>query len=112
MTDNSDKQHVLDFRDAVNMTARQISDWLDTEDSKRVGSKEEDASESVGHRSGKKIVKIIGKKPPAYTAEDFKHMAKVTAYVKRHLAQRPTGDVSETNWRYSLMNWGHDPVKK
>jgi len=29
----------------------------------------------------------------------------------RHLAQRPDGDVEHTRWRYSLMNWGHDPLK-
>lgn len=27
----------------------------------------------------------------------------------RHLAQRPIGDIGDTPWRYSLMNWGHDP---
>jgi hypothetical protein len=31
--------------------------------------------------------------------------------VHRHLAQRPSGDVRETRWRYSLMNWGHDPLE-
>jgi hypothetical protein len=31
--------------------------------------------------------------------------------VHRHLAQRPAGDVTDTKWRYSLMNWGHDPLK-
>jgi hypothetical protein len=38
-------------------------------------------------------------------------MRKVTGYVHRHLAQRPSGDVHGTTWRYSLMNWGHDPEK-
>jgi hypothetical protein len=38
-------------------------------------------------------------------------MRKVNGYVKRHLAQRPQGDIADTAWRYSLMNWGHDPDK-
>lgn len=38
-------------------------------------------------------------------------MRKVVGYVKRHLAQKPSGDVTDTAWRYSLMNWGHDPLK-
>ena len=38
-------------------------------------------------------------------------MRKVVGYVNRHTKQRPDGDVSETSWRYSLMNWGHDPLK-
>ena len=37
-------------------------------------------------------------------------MRKVVGYVHRHLAQRPGGDVRHTRWRWSLMNWGHDPL--
>ena len=36
---------------------------------------------------------------------------RVTGDIHRHLAQRPSGDITETRWRYSLMNWGHDPKK-
>ena len=25
--------------------------------------------------------------------------------------QKPSGAVSDSPWRYSLMNWGHDPTK-
>ncbi|HEX4394026.1 MAG TPA: DUF3140 domain-containing protein [Mycobacterium sp.] len=39
-------------------------------------------------------------------------MRKVIGYVKRHIAQRPSGDVGDSAWRYSLMDWGHDPTKK
>ncbi len=39
-------------------------------------------------------------------------MRKVVGYVHRHLAQRPSGDAEGTAWRYSLMNWGHDPLAK
>jgi hypothetical protein len=31
-------------------------------------------------------------------------------YVRRHLAQPPSGEVENSRWRYSLMNWGHDPL--
>jgi hypothetical protein len=31
----------------------------------------------------------------------------------RHLAQRPTKErIEDSRWRYSLMNWGHDPCKR
>jgi hypothetical protein len=37
----------------------------------------------------------------------------VHGYVPRHLAQRPDKeDVATSRWRYSLMDWGHDPLKK
>lgn len=112
MTAEAEKEASGAFKKAVNMTARQITAWLETAESKEVGFKEKDGAESVGHRSGKHIVRILGKKAAARTAGDFQHMAKVAAYVKRHLAQRPDGDVTETRWKYSLMNWGHNPQKK
>jgi len=39
-------------------------------------------------------------------------MRKVVGYTRRHLAQGgPDGDEEHSRWRYSLMNWGHDPLK-
>lgn len=107
MSDDSVRKQ---FGDAVNMTAGQIEKFLETEDSKRVGQKS--GGESVGHASGRHIIRILGKKKADLTPDDYKHMRKVVGYVKRHSAQRPDGDVTDTAWRYSLMNWGHDPKKK
>ncbi|MFS4446478.1 DUF3140 domain-containing protein [Maribacter sp. 2307UL18-2] len=45
------------------------------------------------------------------TDDDYDHMNKVAGYINRHTAQRPDGDVEDSNWRYSLMNWGYDPCK-
>ena len=41
-------------------------------------------------------------------------MHKVHSYVSRHSAQGPQNkkDIETSRWRYSLMNWGHDPLKK
>ncbi len=110
-TAENDKETLDEFKSAVNMNAKQIEKWLESDESKKVGFKEDGEDESVGHQSGKRIVGILGKKQTDYTADDFKFMSKVNGYVHRHLAQKPDGDISETNWRYSLMNWGHDPKK-
>lgn len=108
---DKDKETLHDFKEAVNMTAKQLEKWLKTEESKKVGYKETEGSESVGHQMGGEIIKLLGKKQSDFTAEDIKHAGKVVGYVHRHLKQKPDGDVTETNWRYSLMNWGHDPKK-
>lgn len=105
------KQTIDDFDEAVNMTAKQIEDWLESDESHSVGQKEHEGDESTGHASGRRIVTLRGMKRADYTDDDLAHMRKVTGYVHRHLAQRPEGDVSETAWRYSLMNWGHDPLQ-
>ncbi|WP_308517699.1 DUF3140 domain-containing protein [Sphingomonas flavescens] len=103
-----------DFGEAVNMTPAEIEKWLDTKDSRAVGWKGEHGDgegESVGHASGRKIIAIKRKKVADLTDGDYDHMRKVIGYVHRHLAQRPK-DVEHSHWRYSLMNWGHDPMKE
>ncbi|MCP9276802.1 DUF3140 domain-containing protein [Mycolicibacterium arenosum] len=110
MSDEDDQAVYAEFQDAVNMTPKQLEDWLDTDDSKSVGQKSGDG-ESAGHASGRRIVTILRTKKDDLSDDDVSHMRKVNGYVKRHLAQRPSGDVSDTPWRYSLMNWGHDPTK-
>jgi hypothetical protein len=99
-----------DWQDAVNMTAKELSDWLDTPESRAVGDKS-GGGESTGHESGRRIVAILRARKGDLEEQDAAHMRKVVGYVHRHLAQRPSGDVSQTAWRHSLMNWGHDPLK-
>ena len=98
-----------EFKKLVNMSAKALTAWLATSESKKVGFKSAEGSESVGHDSGKKIVVILGKAAADYSDADLAHARKVVGYIHRHLAQRPPGDIAETPWRYSLMNWGHDP---
>lgn len=106
------------FRKAVNMAPGELETWLDTEESQSVGwsdgAKKESAkgSESVGHHQGRRIVGIKHTKKADLTDDDYADMRKVVAYVNRHLAQGgPKEDVKTSRWRYSLMNWGHDPLK-
>ena len=108
---DEDKQHIKEFHEAVNMTAKELQDWLKTEDSKSVGQKTRENAESTGHESGRNIVQLLHKTQTQYTADDIHEMRRIVSYVHRHMAQKPEGDVSETRWRYSLMNWGHDPLK-
>jgi hypothetical protein len=108
--DNDDTRK--EFDDAVNMTASELEKWLDTDESKSVGQKSGGSGESTGHESGRHIIKILKAKKSDLSDGDYAHMRKVVGYTKRHLAQRPSGDIKDTHWRYSLMNWGHDPIKK
>ncbi len=99
-----------EFRESVNMTPKELKDWLETDESKSVGQKD-GGSESVGHDSGRRIIEIKETKKADLTDAQWAHMKKVNGYVARHSKQRPKGDVKDTKWRYSLMNWGHDPLK-
>jgi DNA topoisomerase VI subunit B len=107
----TDQETYAEFSDAVNMTARELERWLEGDEAQDAGQKKDDSSESTGHASGRHILAILATKKADLTEADHAHMRKVVGYVKRHQAQRPDGDVTETRWRYSLMNWGHDPHK-
>ena len=100
-----------DFRAAVNMAPAELEKWLGSEESRSVGQKSSPGAESVGHDSGRKIVKLLHTRKGDLDEADEAHLRKVTGYVHRHLQQRPDGDVTDMPWRYSLMNWGHDPLK-
>ena len=102
------------FKESVNMTAATLGTWLDTPESQEVGWKGKDGhgtGESIGHKEGRKIVELLGKKRSDLNDDDYAHMSKVVSYVHRHVAQGgPVEDKAHSRWRYSLMNWGHDPL--
>lgn len=111
MDDQERAEIAREYADAVTMTPKELEDWLGTDESRAVGQKDGDG-ESVGHRSGRRIVEIARTKKADLSDDDYAHMRKVVGYVHRHLAQRPSGDVEDSAWRYSLMNWGHDPLAR
>jgi len=101
------------FKQDVNMTATELTTWLKTAESKSVGQDSGDGT-SIGRHSGEHIVDILHKKKADLTPADEAHLHKVHSYVARHSAQGPhhQQDVATSPWRYSLMNWGHDPLKQ
>ena len=107
------------FDALMNMTPAELAAWLETPQSRKVGMVRRGETESVGRQSARRILAIRAKPAEDLTEADYAHMKKVIGFCRRHLAQRPRGnrgghlggDVSRTRWRYSLMNWGHDPLK-
>ena len=100
-----------EFDRLVNLTPEELRAWLETPQSLRVGMIRRGESESVGRQSARAILAIRAKPVEDLTDADYAHMRKVIGYCRRHLAQRPWGDVAGTRWRWSLMNWGHDPLR-
>jgi hypothetical protein len=109
--DETEKKEIYtDFKELVNISASELEKWLKTDESKKVGWDSGDG-ESVGHKSGEKIISILHKKKDELTNADYKHMQKVVGYIMRHSSQKPDGNVADTNWNYSLKNWGHNYSK-
>lgn len=118
MKDTDKKQIRDDFKSVVNMAPAQLRKWLHGSPSKKVGmTKQGDKVQSekdgkaVGHQMGERILEIKAKRQAELEEDDYKAMKKVIGYVHRHIKQRPDGDIEDTRWRKSLMNWGHDPLK-
>ena len=101
------------FRALVNMSRQELIEWLSTDESRKVGWKGADgkAQESVGHASGRGIADILRKNDGELRADDLAHMRKVVGFIRRHSAQQPD-NIYTSRWRYSLMNWGHDPLRE
>jgi hypothetical protein len=99
-----------DFYDRVNLQPKELEEWLETDESRSVG--DADSGESTGHESGRRIVEIKRTNKDDLTHDQYRHMKKVVNYIGRHTSQKPSGDIEQSDWRYSLMNWGHDPLKE
>lgn len=118
MTTAPDPEKILkEFRKVVNMPPGALRRWLASDDSKAVGMTPEgervtnvSQGESVGHHMGERILVLRQLPQTELKDDDYADMQKVVGYIHRHLAQRPSGDVSDSRWRKSLMNWGHDPL--
>jgi len=110
-----------EFRAVVNMSPATLEKWLASDNSQSVGwtggsdgerKSSTGGQESKGHESGREIVQLLRTKKADLSEDDYAQMQRVVGYVHRHLAQRPTKeDVETSRWRYSLMNWGHDPLQ-
>jgi hypothetical protein len=101
-----------EFDAAVNMSADELRLWLETKESRSVGWRGAQGllQESVGHASGRWIADILSSDSDDLTDEDYAQMRRAVGFIRRHLAQEPV-NVATSRWRYSLMNWGHDPLR-
>ena len=120
---DDDKQDIYDkFHRDVNMTKRELAKWLASDEAQSVGIKKGTSSdkktdtsggESTGHEMGRHIVEILNTKKADLSNDQYQQMKKASGYVARHSKQRPQKEAVKTSrWRYSLMNWGNDPLKK
>ena len=110
MSSKSRDQIWEEWRDFVNMTPKELAKLLETEKSKSVGSGS-GRGKTKGHKSGHQIVEIKRTIKDDLRDDHWEHMAKVVGHIKRQRTRGgPEDNVEHSAWRYSLMNWGHDPL--
>lgn len=97
-----------DFHRVVNMTSRELQDWLMTE---AAGEDTETEPDHAGPPLGHQVLDVLRKRRSDLTPADVHAMEKVV----RRVAELRPGDLEPTAgqaaWRHKLMSIGHDPLK-
>ena len=98
------------FHRAVNMSSRELRDWLMVEGA---GEATETEPEHAGSHLGHRVADILGKRRADVTSDDIDVMQRV---VNRVADLRGEGEeleptAGDERWRRRLMDVGHDPLK-
>jgi hypothetical protein len=98
-----------EFHRVVNMSSRELADWLRT---RSASPDAESYPDQAGTPTGQQVLHILSKRRTDLTSEDLQTMRTV---VNRVHAARRWGDreavAGRTGWRHRLMSLGHDPLK-
>ena len=97
-----------EFHRVVNMTSRELADWLRTCDAGEDG---EELPDQAGTPTGQQVLAILGKRRQDLTPHDADVMRRVVdrVHAQRRDDLEPTA--GQSGWRHRLMSLGHDPLK-
>ena len=97
-----------DFHAVVNMTSRELAEWLRTEESGPAGEAgPQDGLTATGHQ----VLAVLAKRRGDLTDADRAVMALVVRSVRAQRGDEPEPEAGDDAWRRALMTLGHDPLK-
>jgi uroporphyrinogen-III synthase len=97
-----------EFHRVVNMTSRELADWLRTRDA---GEHAEELPDQAGTPTGREVLAILGKRRRDLTDEDARVMGRVVERVHAQRQEELEPTAGQAAWRRRLMSLGHDPLK-
>ena len=97
-----------DFHRVVNMTSRELRDWLAVQGAEE---ETEEVPDRAGSHLGHRVLSILGKRRSDVTADDVDVMGQVVERVTSQRREDLEPTAGEAAWRRRLMNVGHDPLK-
>ncbi|MGW0396127.1 DUF3140 domain-containing protein [Streptomyces sp. NPDC003042] len=97
-----------EFHKVVNMTSRELEDWLRTQ---AASEDTEAVPDQAGPATGRQVLKILGKRPADLTDEDARVMREVVDTVRSERVPELDTKAGDTQWRHRMMSIGHDPLK-
>lgn len=98
-----------EFHTYVNLNSEELRTWLMSR-----GSDEEafEATNQLMPEPGKSILAVLGKRKVDVTERDMAVMRETVAQIQDLLAARgAVGGAVDDEWRHSLLDLGHDPVR-
>ncbi len=97
-----------EFHDVVNMTSRELREWLATDAS---GPGSDAFPDQSGSDLSRAVLEVLGKRRTDLTPADAEAMRRAVDEITelRGAAEEPTA--GDTGWRHRLMSLGHDPLK-
>lgn len=101
-----------EFHAVVNLSSRELSDWLMTESSGLVS---EPLPDQAGSELGRHVLAILGKRRTDLTDDDLRVMRKVVDLVTEErdvsAESESVESAGQTHQRHRLMSVGHDPLR-
>src|SRR5919198_497584 len=97
-----------EFHRVVNMTSRELADWLRTRDA---GEQAEELPDQAGTPTGREVLAILGKRRRDLTDEDARVMGRVVDRVRAQRQEELEPTAGQAAWRPRLISLGHDPLK-
>jgi len=97
-----------DFHRVVNMTSRELRDWLTVQGADE---ETEEVPDRAGSHLGHRVLEILGKRRSDATPDDVDVMTQVLERVSTQRRDDLEPRAGEAAWRRRLMNVGHDPLK-
>ncbi|HEV2778891.1 MAG TPA: DUF3140 domain-containing protein [Actinophytocola sp.] len=97
-----------EFHRVVNMSSRELADWLRTVSAHP---DDEELPDRAGTPTGQQVLHILRKRRTDLDDEDVRTMRRVVdrIHARRRDDLEPTQ--GQVNWRHRLMSLGHDPLK-
>ncbi len=96
------------FHRVVNMTSRELRDWLAVEGA---GETSEALPDQAGSALGRRVLDILGKRRGDLTDDDARVMQSVVDRVTARRGDELDATVADDHERRRLMDIGHDPLK-
>ncbi|WP_413452273.1 DUF3140 domain-containing protein [Georgenia phoenicis] len=97
-----------DFHSVVNMTSRELQEWLATAES---GDTVDALPDQAGSDRSRQVLAVLAKRRTDLTADDVALMEEVTAEIRELRGDDAETRAGDTAWRHRLMSLGHDPLK-